>query len=68
MKCRDVQHTGLQSTQKEGSIAATTLVSKVHKQGALGTSFQASLNQWECTVAPFCILAISTERHTTVCL
>ena len=36
--CRDVQRIGLQSTQ--------TLVSKVHKQGALGTSSQASLHQW----------------------
>ena len=35
---RDVQHTGLQSTQ--------TRRNKVHKQGALGTSSQASLHQW----------------------
>ena len=32
--------------KQEGTIAATTLVSKVHKQGALGTSSQASLHQW----------------------
>ena len=31
--------------KQEGTIAATTLVSKVHKQGALGTSFQASLHR-----------------------
>ena len=29
--------------KQEGTIA---LVSKVHKQGALGTSSQASLHQW----------------------
>ena len=32
--CRDVQHTGLQSTQSRRNYRATTLVSKVHKQGA----------------------------------
>ena len=32
--------------KQEGTIAATTLVSKVHKQGALGTSSKASLHQW----------------------
>ena len=39
--CRDVQHTDLQikAHKQEG-----TLVSKVHKQGALGTPSQASLH------------------------
>ena len=36
--CRDVQHTGLQSTQTRRNYSSKTLVSKVHKQGALGTS------------------------------
>ena len=41
--CRDVQHTGTKHTnKKEVMIAATTLVSKVHKQGASSNS-QASL-------------------------
>ena len=40
-ECRDVQHTGLKAHKPEG-----ILVSKVHKQGALGTSSQASLHQW----------------------
>ena len=39
-----VQHTALYKAHKqEGTIA---LVSMVHKQGALGTSSQASLHQW----------------------
>ena len=36
--CRDVQHTGLQSTQSRRNYRATTLVSKVHKQGASSNS------------------------------
>ena len=32
--------------KQEGTIAATALVSKVHKQGTLGTFSQASLHQW----------------------
>ena len=45
--CRDVQHTGLQikAHKQEG-----TLVSKVHKQGALGTSSQASLHISSCMI------------------
>ena len=34
------------SHKQEGTIAATKLVCKVHKQGALSTSSQASLHQW----------------------
>ena len=38
--------------KQEGTIAATTLVSKGHKQGALSTSSQAShasISAWLCT-------------------
>ena len=45
--CRDVQHTDLQikAHKQEG-----TLVSKVHKQGALCTPSQASLHISGCTI------------------
>ena len=47
----DVRMSSIQAYKphkQEETIAATTLVSKVHKQGALGTSSnsQASLHQW----------------------
>ena len=42
--CRDVQHTGLQSTQTRRNTCI--LVSKGAQTRGLGTSSQASLHQW----------------------
>ena len=52
--CRDVQHTGLQSTTRR-NYSSKTLVSKVHKQGAqhifssIPTSVASNNNKAICT-------------------
>ena len=54
--CRDVQHTGLQSTRTRRNTGK-----QGDKQGTLSTSSQASLHQWLYDNCRICIILINSK-------